>query len=287
MAVTLVGTGYRPRLSGLFDGPQAAVDCVEFIGDRYFTPQGLIREDELEHVAHLPIIVHGLSGNVSSVKGPEVAYLEAIRLLCDYTHAAVYSDHVALTGAHGRSLGHLAPNLFDDELLEYASRNIELMNKVTGRRPSLENLATKTTLAGSKYSPEEFYLGLLEVSDDWDCLLDVTNIWINSQNRPVDPYGFVAAIPPGRIRCIHLAGGRWMHGELVDSHSEAVHEEVFALLAFTLERARPEAIIIERDSNWENANAEVRDDLARARHMVAAAQSAAADPVRQDLQASA
>jgi uncharacterized protein (UPF0276 family) len=272
MAMTLVGTGYRPQLSELFDGPEPEAACVEFIADRYFAPAGLIRGWELDSVARLPIIVHGLSGNVASAMGPQTPYLEQIRRLADYTDAIIYSDHVALTGAHGRSLGHLAPNRFDDELLAFACQHIELMTQVTGRRPCLENLATKTTISGSAYSPEEFYLRLLEESDGWDCLLDLTNIWINSQNRPVDPYDFVDAIPPERIRYIHLAGGRWMHGELVDSHSESVHEEVYPLLARTLQRAHPEVILVERDSNWENACVEVRANLASARALVEATQ---------------
>ena len=80
----------------------------------------------------------------------------------------------------------------------------------------LENLATKTTIAGSSYTPEEFYLALLERSDGWDCLLDLTNIWINSQNRQVDPVKFIDSLPPDRIGYLHLAGGIKSHGEWVD-----------------------------------------------------------------------
>jgi uncharacterized protein len=286
MGMTLIGAAYRPQLSKLFDRP-AVVDCAELIGDRYFSDKGLIREGDLELLAGIPIVVHGLSANTSSATGPEVPYLEQIRRLCDYTEAIMYSDHVALTGAHGRNLGHLAPNRYDDELLATASRHIELMNEVTGRRPCLENLATKTMLAGSKYTPEEYYLRLLDASDGWDCLLDVTNVWINSQNRPVDVYDFIDAIPPDRIRCIHLAGGHWHGGEMIDSHSQTVHEEVWPLLEHVLERSHPDVIMVERDSNWDNAEAEVRDNLATARRLVEAAQAGTFARAPRDLQATA
>jgi uncharacterized protein (UPF0276 family) len=268
VGMTLVGAGFRTELRELFLPPRPEVACAELIANRYLSPSGVSRTWELGELQGTPIIIHGLSGNVASTSGPPKEYLEQIRRLADHTDALAYSDHLAFTASHDRSLGHLAPNLFDDELLDYACRHIETMTRATGRRVCLENLATTTTISGSTYSPEEFYLRLLDKSDDWDCLLDLTNIWINSINRPVDAEGFVEAIPPERIRYVHLAGGRWMHDELVDSHSESVHPEVFDLLASLLVRTTPEALIVERDSNWADAYDEVRDNLATAREAV-------------------
>ncbi len=265
MGVTLIGAGFRPELRRLFEAERPLVECAELIANRYFADGGVARPWELELLAGIPVMVHGLSGNVASAVGPTREYLEAIRRLGEFTGAMTCSDHLAFTGVQGRELGHLAPNRFDDELLDLACRHIELINEVTGRRACLENLATKVTFSGSTYSPEEFYLRLLDRSDSWDCLLDLTNIWINAQNRPVDPVAFIDAIPPERVRYVHLAGGRWMHDELVDSHSESVHPEVYDLLAHLLRRAEPAAVIVERDSNWKNAYDEVTANLAEAR----------------------
>jgi uncharacterized protein len=268
VGVTLVGAGFRPELRSIFTGAKPRPACAELIANRYFASSGVTRGWELDDLADTPIIIHGLSGNVASAIGPERSYLQNIRKLADLTGAITYSDHLAFTASRDRSLGHLAPNLFDDELLDLACRHIDLMTEVTERRICLENLATKTTIAGSTYTPEEFYLALLQASDRWDCLLDLTNIWINAQNRPVDPIAFIHAIPPERIRYVHLAGGRWMQGELVDSHSESVHPEVFDLLALLLETVAPQAVIIERDSNWTGAIEQVRSDLALASEVV-------------------
>ncbi len=270
MGMTLIGAGFRPELRRLFEGEQPVVECAELIANRYFAENGVARAWELESLAGIPLIVHGLSGNVASALGPTREYLESIRRLAEFTGAMICSDHLAFTGAEGRELGHLAPNRFDDELLDLASRHIDLINEVTGRRACLENLATKITISGSTYSPEDFYLRLLERSESWDCLLDLTNIWINSQNRPVDPVAFIDAIPPERVRYVHLAGGRWVHGELVDTHSECVHPEVYDLLAHLLRRAEPAAVIVERDSNWLNAHTDVIANLEDARAVRAA-----------------
>jgi uncharacterized protein (UPF0276 family) len=232
----------------------------------------------LRRLAGLPIIAHGLSSNAASFGGPDLTYLNHIKHLVDGIDAIVYSDHLALTAVAGRELGHLAPNLFDDELLVAADRNIRRIVEVTGRRVCLENLATKTMISGSTYTPEEFYLAMLGVNDQWDGLVDLTNVWINSQNRPVDPEAFIDAIPPERIGYIHLAGGTWLHGELVDTHSQAVHPEVFELLDRVLQRATPTAVIIERDSNWESAEDELRADVERARALVDTYQPAVGTP---------
>lgn len=267
--MTLVGAGYRPELAGLFHGEERVVDCFELIADRYFGDKGFHRPWELRRIADVPKIAHGLCGNAASVHGPDTAYLGQIRRLVDTIGALAYSDHLALTGVTARALGHLAPNLYDDELLAAAARNITTMVAVTGRRVRLENLATKTMITGSAYTPEEFYLRLLEESDEWDCLLDLTNLWINSTYRSLDPVAFIDAIPPHRIGYIHLAGGVLSHGDWVDSHSHPVHAEVFELLDHLLSRAAPEAIIIERDDNWTGADTDVRDDLSRVREIVA------------------
>jgi uncharacterized protein (UPF0276 family) len=268
--MTMVGVGYRPEIAGILSASDPAAGCVELVADRYFGEHGFRRAWELRHAATVPVIIHGLCGNAASVHGPEDAYLGQIRRLADAVGAIAYSDHLAFTGVAGRALGHLAPNLFDDDLLGAAARNIEKIVNVTGRRVCLENLATKTMISGSAYSPEEFYLRLLEASGQWDCLLDLTNLWINAQNRQADPAAFIDAIPAGRVGYVHLAGGIRVHGEWVDSHSQPVHEEVFGLLDYLLARTAPAAVIIERDSNWPGAAAELLADLARVREIVAA-----------------
>jgi len=270
--MTLVGVGYRPEISGLCHGEEPVVDCLEIIGDRYFGENGFSRSWELRSISAVPTIIHGLCGNVASVYGPDTAYLERMRRLADGIGAIACSDHLAFTRVAGRDFTHLAPNLFDDDLIEAATHNIKTIADVTGRRICLENLATKTTITGSTYTPEEFYLRLLEASDQWNCLLDLTNLWLNSRNRLVDPLKFIDALPADRIGYVHLAGGVQARGEWIDSHSMPVHDEVFQLLEYLLARSSPAAVIIERDSNWHGAAEELRADLGRVRRIVAACQ---------------
>jgi uncharacterized protein (UPF0276 family)/alkylation response protein AidB-like acyl-CoA dehydrogenase len=270
--MTFVGVGYRPEISEICRGEESVVDCLELIGDRYFGEKGFSRSWELRSIAGVPTIIHGLCGNAASVCGPDTAYLERMRRLADAIGAIACSDHLAFTRVADRDFTHLAPNLFDDDLVAAAVRNIKKISDVTGRRICLENLATKTMITGSSYTPEEFYLRLLEASDQWDCLLDLTNLWLNSRNRRVDPVKFIDALPADRIGYVHLAGGVHARGEWIDSHSRPVHDEVFELLEYLLARSSPIAVIIERDANWHGAAEELRADLSRVRRIVAACQ---------------
>jgi uncharacterized protein (UPF0276 family) len=272
MADLLIGAGFRPELPGLYGGEaEPVVDVAELIADRFFGADGFAGAWELEHLAEqgVPVALHGLSGNVASVTGPREDYLDQIARLAAATSALCYTDHLAMTEAGGHALGHLAPNRFDDELLEHAAANIARISSRTGLRVRLENLATSTTIAGSTYTPEEFYRELLSASDQWDLLLDLTNIWINAQNRPLDPVAFIDSLPAERIKYVHLAGGELHHGEWIDSHSHAVHDEVFDLLTHLLRRAQPEVIIVERDQNWDGAQDEIIADLSRVRAIAA------------------
>jgi hypothetical protein len=270
----LVGAGYRSELPSLFGGSEPPlVDVAELIADRFFgVGDQFAGSWELDHLAEqkIPVTLHGLSGNVASVVGPTDEYLDQIARLAQATNALCYTDHLALTAAGGHALGHLAPNRFDDELLAAAAKHIARIAERTGLRVRLENLATTTMISGSTYSPEEFYRALLDASDQWDLLLDLTNVWINAQNRPLDPVAFIDSLPIERIKYVHLAGGERHRDEWVDTHSQAVHAEVFELLEQLLHRAAPEVIMVERDRNWTAALDEVVDDLARVRGIVAA-----------------
>ena len=78
-------------------------------------------------------------------------------------------------------------------------------------------------------------------------LLDVTNVLVDSRNRGFDARARVREYPLAAIRQVHLAGGvRDRDGRWIDSHSEPVAEESYALLG-ELARSPLQAIVVERD----------------------------------------
>ena len=96
---------------------------------------------------------------------------------------------------------------------------------------------------------EDFITRILERSDT-GLLLDVNNVYVNSQNHGFDPYRFIARLPLHRVRQIHVAGHESLQdGMLLDTHGAPIVDPVFELLEWTLERTGPLPVLLERDNN--------------------------------------
>jgi uncharacterized protein (UPF0276 family) len=78
-------------------------------------------------------------------------------------------------------------------------------------------------------------------------LLDVNNIFVSASNHGFDPTAYLAGIPAGRVRQIHLAGHSQGRDLLIDTHDTPVADPVWALYATALQRTGPVATMIERD----------------------------------------
>jgi uncharacterized protein (UPF0276 family) len=81
-------------------------------------------------------------------------------------------------------------------------------------------------------------------------LLDVNNVYVNSQNHGFDAVEFLQELPLERVVEIHVAGhspSKW--GMLIDSHGAPVIEPVHELLRWVLERTGPMPVLLERDND--------------------------------------
>jgi hypothetical protein len=93
------------------------------------------------------------------------------------------------------------------------------------------------------------FINRICANSDCGLLLDLTNLHCNAVNLGYDPYKFIERLQVDRVVQVHLAGGEWHEGLLIDSHSQEVPEEVWDLLRFLVRRADVKGILIERDSN--------------------------------------
>jgi uncharacterized protein (UPF0276 family) len=92
-------------------------------------------------------------------------------------------------------------------------------------------------------------------------LLDVNNVYVNAKNHGFDARAMIAKMPLDRVVQIHVAGHDTSDPTLLlDTHAEAVRDEVYDLLAFTLRQTGPLPVLLERDDNfppWEELCAEI------------------------------
>jgi uncharacterized protein (UPF0276 family) len=80
-------------------------------------------------------------------------------------------------------------------------------------------------------------------------LLDVNNIFVSACNHGFDPCAYLAGIPAGRVRQIHLAGHSKGKALLIDTHDHPVCNEVWELYEAALRMVGPVATMIERDDD--------------------------------------
>jgi uncharacterized protein (UPF0276 family) len=78
---------------------------------------------------------------------------------------------------------------------------------------------------------------------------DINNVHVSCFNHQWDAHEYLLGIPHERVRQIHLAGHVDRGRVKVDTHSEAVAPEVWALFRWYVGQYGPVPSMIERDSN--------------------------------------
>ena len=114
------------------------------------------------------------------------------------------------------------------------------------------------------------------VLEEADCqlLLDVNNVYVNSQNFGFDPDAYIDALPLERVVQIHMAGHRKEDdGLLIDTHGAPIIEPVYDLLARTLPKlSKGVPVLLERDHSFPPL-AELEAELAKLQHIIDAAEA--------------
>lgn len=264
-----VGIGYRPEMRELYIQHQDRIDWLELIADRYLEPESLERAMPLKE--QFPLIPHGLEMSVGSDSPLDEDYCRQVGELIEAIDAPFHSDHLCMTkvGGHdtGIEMGTLVPLPFTERVAERCAAKARRIRELLGVPFALENITYPFQLPGTM-SESEFLNKTLE-EGECGMLLDLTNVFINSQNHGYDPYEFLESLPLHRVVQVHLAGSVKENGEWVDSHSHGVdsHPEVWGLLEYTVQNSSVRGILFERDQNFPDQFGEILSDLDRAREI--------------------
>jgi uncharacterized protein (UPF0276 family) len=270
-----VGLGYRVPLHDDILANADRIDFLEFISDLYlYAPAE--RVDRLAALRELfPLIPHGVGMSIGTAESLSPEYLHRLAALVQRVDAPWFSDHLSFTRVPDTDVEHLTPLWFTEESLAAVCRNLRQVNDVIGDRLFLlENITYYFPVPGNEMTEAEFVTRVLQDSDA-GLLLDINNVYVNSVNLGFDPYEFLASIPLERTAQIHLAGGRYVKDVLVDTHSAPVHETVWEMLGYVLDRAPVRAILLEWDQDWPEFGV-LLDHLDRARAMLRASRAAGA-----------
>ncbi|HEX9625724.1 MAG TPA: DUF692 domain-containing protein [Acidiferrobacterales bacterium] len=249
---TSVGVGLRaPHYRDVLTA-RPAVGWFEVHSENYFGAGGPPQR-YLEQVrADYALSLHGVGLSLGSTDPLNARHLGRLRGLVARYEPALVSDHLSWSSIGGRYLNDLLPLPYTDEALAHVVGRIRAAQDLLGRRLLIENPSTYLQFGHSTISEWEF---LAEVARAADCdiLLDVNNVYVSACNHGFDPGAYLNAMPPERVKEIHLAGHTrksYPEGEiLIDTHNAPVAEPVWALYRETLALIGPRPTLIEWDTD--------------------------------------
>jgi len=230
------------------DGPSSRVDWFEIISENYLVPGGkpIHYLDRIRE--RFPLVMHGVSLSIGSVDPLDQDYLTDLKALADRIEPEWISDHLCWTGFQGVNTHDLLPLPYTEETLDHVVARVGQVQDVLGRQILIENPSTYVGFTDSVIPEAEF---MAEIANRADCLilLDVNNIYVSAFNHEFDAHAYLVAIPPKRVRQIHLAGHSNEGSHIVDTHDRAVIDPVWSLYADALRLLGPVPTMIERDAD--------------------------------------
>ncbi|MCW5748035.1 MAG: DUF692 domain-containing protein [Alphaproteobacteria bacterium] len=269
------GLGLRHQhYQEIADAP-GKVDWFEALSENYMAPGGrpLYWLDRLRR--DYPVVLHGVSLSIGAVDPLDMSYLAALKALAQRVEPRWMSDHLCFTGHAGVNLHDLLPLPYTEEALAHVVERVQRVQDFLGRRMLLENVSSYVRYSDSQLSEWDFLVAVAERAD-CDILLDVNNIYVSAFNHEFDARAYLAAIPPARVRQIHLAGHLNCGTHIIDTHDHPVIDNVWSLYGEAIRRFGMVPTMIERDDNIP-PYAELLAELDHARHVAAQALSAPAE----------
>jgi len=230
----------------LIEKPQTKVDWFEVISENFMNTKGYPLEVLVQMREDYPISLHGVSMSIGGGDGVCENYLRKLKTLIEVIDPFLVSDHLCWTGLEKNNLHNLLPLSYNDETLNELSNRIEKVQEFLGREIAIENLSAYFSLKDSTYTEWDF-LRELSIKSGCKVLLDINNVYVNSENQGFNPIDYLNAIPNDKISEIHLAGFSDMGDFLFDTHSTYVFDKVWDLYSYKIKDCPNVPTLIEWD----------------------------------------
>jgi len=249
LTATKVGLGYRRPLHDEILNNIAQIDFLEVISEQFMHSLNDEASPLLSFADKVPLIPHSVGLSVGTASPVNTSYVAGLAKLIEKINPPWYSDHLCLTQVPEADMEQLTPLWRTWEALDVVCDNIASIQSLIPRPLLLENITYYFDLPAGDLTEVEFLNAVLQRSR-CDLLLDVNNVYTNSINLNFNATSFLESVSLDRVKQIHLAGGEWDGGLLIDTHSRSVPDRVWELLQFVLSRCKPEAISLEWDSDF-------------------------------------
>ncbi len=243
------GLGLRRSMaSRLSEATPEGIDFLEVAPENWIGLGGRFAKQLRAISERTPLITHGLSLSIGGPAPLDEDLVFAIKDFMAEHNVPVYSEHLSYTNDGGQ-LYDLLPMPFTEEAVTYTANRVKRVQDILERRIALENVSYYIT-PKKQLSEIEFVRAVIEEAD-CEMLLDVNNIYVNSQNHgDYEPIEFIKAMPADRVRYLHIAGHYYEDdGLIVDTHGADVIDPVWQVLAQTYQVIGDKPTLLERDFN--------------------------------------
>ena len=247
----IAGIGLRGPHQARFLNDKPAAGWLEAHSENYFAEDGIALAT-LERIrADYPVSLHGVGLSLGSVDPLDTGHLASLARLVDRIEPGLVSEHLSWGAVDGRHLNDLLPLPYTEEALAHVAGRIEQVQERLGRPILVENVSSYLEFTSSTM-PEWEFLVEAAIRSGARILLDVNNIYVNSQNHGFTANDYIESIPVELVGEIHLAGHTVQrydgHEILVDTHNALVCDEVWTLYDAAIARFGATPTLIEWDS---------------------------------------
>jgi len=241
-----VGLGLRTEIYEETLAARDLIDWVEITPENFMGRGGraLARLQEVKPI--YPMVTHGVTMSIGSLDPLDEAYLEDLEALFTRINPPWFSDHLCFSGFGGTYSNDLLPLPFTQESIEQVVSRIQKLQDRFQRPFLLENISYYLHHPDHDMHETEFFNAILEKAD-CGLLLDVNNVYVNSQNHGSHAKTFIESLPLERVVQLHVAGHSHFPEGIVDTHGDTVCDDVWDLTRWVLERCKPAAVLLERD----------------------------------------
>ena len=195
-----------------------------------------------------PVSLHGVGLGLGSLRGFSPAHLERVRALAEQVEPMLVSEHLCWGAVHDRQLNDLLPLALDEAMLALLCERVGRVQDSLRRPILIENVSTYVRFRADAMSEAEFMAALAQRSG-CGLLLDVNNLYVNQCNHGEDALAALAAIAPGSVGEIHLAGHLVTPDAVVDHHGAQVAPPVWELYRAAVARFGAVPTLIEWDTD--------------------------------------
>jgi uncharacterized protein (UPF0276 family) len=242
-----IGLGLRiPHYRHIFENwPE--VDFFEIISENFMGDAPLPRRNLERILSRYPVVLHGVSLGIASADPLDRSYLARLKSLADSTETPWFTDHLCWTAAHGIHHHDLLPIPYTRENADYVAGRVAEVQDVVGRPFGLENLSSYVSFRNSEMEEWEFYNLVVERAG-CGYMLDINNVYVSSVNHGFDPRAYLESIRWDKVLHCHVAGHTEKpDGTILDTHEEAVRDEVWELYRHAWRLSGGFPTVLERD----------------------------------------